>query len=139
MLIFVDSEIDRKQIQRHIRRSIENTPSSKVLKSYPFLCFNIIETEEVTQKSVYIIRSLERTMSTLEMELEAARISDRSSDFWSERSAKNQSRLQKVFAVIGINTAFSSKKRRDSVRQTWMPTGEKLKKIEKEKGIVVRL
>jgi hypothetical protein len=44
-----------------------------------------------------------------------------------------------VFAVIGINTAFSSKKRRDSVRQTWMPTGEKLKKIEKEKGIVVRL
>lgn len=78
-------------------------------------------------------------MSTLEMELAAARTSDRSSEFWIERSAKNQSRLQKVFAVIGINTAFSSKKRRDSVRQTWMPTGEKLKKLEKEKGIVVRL
>jgi hypothetical protein len=25
--------------------------------------------------------------------------------------------------VIGINTAFSSRKRRDSVRATWMPQG----------------
>ncbi|KAF3607951.1 hypothetical protein DY000_02048750, partial [Brassica cretica] len=82
-------------------------------------------------------RALERTMSTLELELAAGRTSHRNSEFWSEKSAKNQS-LQKAFAVIGINTAFSSKKRRDSVRQTWMPTGEKLKKIEKEKGIVVR-
>ena len=71
---------------------------------------------------------------------------------------------QKAFMVIGINTAFSSRKRRDSVRQTWMPQGifllylyiciyiivrtvlhifmfvpgENLLKLEKEKGIVVR-
>lgn len=44
----------------------------------------------------------------------------------------------KVFMVIGINTAFSSRKRRDSVRQTWMPTGNKLKQLEVEKGIVIR-
>ena len=30
---------------------------------------------------------------------------------------------EKVFMVIGINTAFSSQKRRDSLRDTWMPTG----------------
>lgn len=30
---------------------------------------------------------------------------------------------KKAFVVIGINTAFSSKKRRDSVRETWMPQG----------------
>lgn len=30
---------------------------------------------------------------------------------------------QKCFMVIGINTAFSSRKRRDSVRATWMPQG----------------
>ena len=30
---------------------------------------------------------------------------------------------QKAFVVIGINTAFSSRKRRDSVRETWMPQG----------------
>ena len=31
---------------------------------------------------------------------------------------------RKYFMVIGINTAFSSRKRRDSVRTTWMPQGE---------------
>ncbi|CAN6458247.1 unnamed protein product [Victoria cruziana] len=46
--------------------------------------------------------------------------------------------LRRAFAVIGINTAFSSKKRRDSVRETWMPIGSKLRQLEKEKGIVVR-
>ena len=34
---------------------------------------------------------------------------------------------KKAFIVIGINTAFSSRKRRDSVRQTWMPQGNNLK------------
>ncbi|KAH7569486.1 hypothetical protein ACOSP7_012899 [Xanthoceras sorbifolium] len=45
---------------------------------------------------------------------------------------------RKYFMVIGINTAFSSRKRRDSVRSTWMPQGEKRKKLEEEKGIVIR-
>ncbi|XP_021849706.2 beta-1,3-galactosyltransferase 7-like [Spinacia oleracea] len=45
---------------------------------------------------------------------------------------------QKVFMVIGINTAFSSRKRRDSVRDTWMPTGADLLKLEKERGIIIR-
>ena len=31
---------------------------------------------------------------------------------------------RKYFMIIGINTAFSSRKRRDSVRTTWMPQGE---------------
>lgn len=30
---------------------------------------------------------------------------------------------QKVFFIMGIMTAFSSRKRRDSIRQTWMPKG----------------
>ncbi|KAJ0241477.1 Beta-1,3-galactosyltransferase 7 [Hirschfeldia incana] len=45
---------------------------------------------------------------------------------------------KKVFMVMGINTAFSSRKRRDSLRGTWMPQGEKLEKLEKEKGIVIK-
>lgn len=45
---------------------------------------------------------------------------------------------QKAFIVIGINTAFSSRKRRDSVRETWMPKGDRLKQLEDEKGIVIR-
>jgi hypothetical protein len=34
------------------------------------------------------------------------------------------SERKKAFMVIGINTAFSSRKRRDSVRETWMPQGK---------------
>ncbi|KAF5778977.1 putative glycosyl transferase, family 31 [Helianthus annuus] len=45
---------------------------------------------------------------------------------------------KKVFLVIGIYTAFSSRRRRDSVRETWMPTGKMLLKLEEEKGIVIR-
>jgi beta-1,3-galactosyltransferase 1/2/3/4/5/7/8 len=30
---------------------------------------------------------------------------------------------RKHFMVVGVNTAFSSRKRRDSVRATWMPQG----------------
>ncbi|KAH9797879.1 putative beta-1,3-galactosyltransferase 2 [Citrus sinensis] len=45
---------------------------------------------------------------------------------------------RKYFMVIGINTAFSSRKRRDSVRATWMPQGEKRKMLEEAKGIIIR-
>lgn len=36
---------------------------------------------------------------------------------------------RKYLMVIGINTAFSSRKRRDSVRATWMPQGYHLCKV----------
>lgn len=38
---------------------------------------------------------------------------------------KNQSpgKKRRYLMVVGINTAFSSRKRRDSIRTTWMPQG----------------
>ncbi|XP_060971524.1 probable beta-1,3-galactosyltransferase 8 isoform X2 [Cannabis sativa] len=101
--------------------------------------------DEVT-KTHQAIQSLDRTISTLEMELAAARTShnERSDSLTynystsSTHSISSSSTTKKAFVVIGINTAFSSKKRRDSVRETWMPRGENLKKLEKEKGIVIR-
>jgi len=39
---------------------------------------------------------------------------------------------------MGIITAFSSRKRRESIRETWMPRGEELRKLETEKGIIIR-
>ncbi|KAK3188385.1 hypothetical protein Dsin_027946 [Dipteronia sinensis] len=53
-------------------------------------------------------------------------------------SSESSALKRKYFMVIGINTAFSSRKRRDSVRSTWMPQGEKRRKLEEEKGIVLR-
>eukprot|EP00897_Mesotaenium_endlicherianum_P008411 jgi/Mesen1/7599/ME000395S06753 len=90
------------------------------------------------------IKTLDKTISSLEMELAAARASnlrkpskDGSPGSDGEKASESEPR-QKVLVVVGINTAFSSKKRRDSVRNTWMPQGEKLEKLEKEKGIVMR-
>lgn len=86
------------------------------------------------------IQTLDKSISMLQMELAASRSSKEMGkpDRSSSASSKEGPPRKKAFIVIGINTAFSSRKRRDSVRETWMPQGEKLVKLEEEKGIVVR-
>nr|GLL30393.1 probable beta-1,3-galactosyltransferase 2 [Ipomoea trifida] len=88
------------------------------------------------------IKTLDKTISGLEMELAAAKAAQGSilgGDTLMEGAEKSgSSRRRKYFMVVGINTAFSSRKRRDSVRATWMPQGEKRKKLEEEKGIIIR-
>lgn len=66
-------------------------------------------------------RSLDKAVSTLEMELTAARTGQTGGQHLRQH-APNHS-LKKAFVVIGINTAFSSKSRRDSIRETWLPKG----------------
>ena len=66
-------------------------------------------------------RSLGRQVSTLKSEMAAARkVTPPVIDLPSDR---NHFPRKKIFIVIGINTAFSSRKRRDTVRETWMPQG----------------
>ncbi|XP_049380063.1 probable beta-1,3-galactosyltransferase 8 [Solanum stenotomum] len=89
-------------------------------------------------KTHQAIKSLDKSISTLEMELAIARTRQKVTQHTKENRASNQSIPNKAFMVIGINTAFSSRKRRDSLRETWMPKGDKLRKLEKEKGIVIR-
>ncbi|CAL9214597.1 unnamed protein product [Arabidopsis halleri] len=79
---------------------------------------------------------LDKSISSLEMKLVAARAERES--LAGKFNISKEAKKRKYFMVIGINTAFSSRKRRDSVRSTWMPQGEKLKKLEEEKGIIVR-
>ncbi|EXB50426.1 putative beta-1,3-galactosyltransferase 2 [Morus notabilis] len=90
----------------------------------------------------HAMQMLNKTVSDLEMKLQAAkavRESVHSSNPVSGNSKTVESTSKrKYFIVIGISTAFSSRKRRDSVRMTWMPQGEKRKKLEEEKGIVIR-
>ncbi|KAG2651705.1 hypothetical protein PVAP13_1NG306100 [Panicum virgatum] len=93
---------------------------------------------EVT-KTHEAILSLDKSISTLQMELAAKRstlelLRSSGSPVTSETSQPRK----KAFVVIGVNTAFSSRKRRDSVRETWMPQGEKLQQLEEQKGIVIR-
>lgn len=94
-------------------------------------------------KTHHAIHTLDKTISNLEMELAAARAAQDSilnGSPLSENLKFNEEpgRKRKYLMVIGINTAFSSRKRRDSVRATWMPQGDKRKKLEEEKGIIAR-
>lgn len=71
-------------------------------------------------------RTLDKTISNLEMELAAARAAQESVLNGSpveNIKVPESSGKRKYLMVIGINTAFSSRKRRDSVRATWMPQG----------------
>lgn len=112
---------------------------------------------------------LNSTVEDLEMKLAAARagrdVIAKTNPIAGSLKAVESTRKRKHFMVIGINTAFSSRKRRDSIRATWMPQGssnglvffnmliqflnaaiiltnglpgEKMKKLEEEKGIVIR-
>ncbi|KAK6269017.1 hypothetical protein QUC31_013177 [Theobroma cacao] len=100
-----------------------------------------------SQHSIHLLlyiecRTLDRAISDLEMKIVAARAERETimKDPIILEDLKNvKSTLKrKYFMVIGINTAFSSRKRRDSVRATWMPQAEKRKKLEEEKGIIIR-
>ncbi|XP_050382384.1 probable beta-1,3-galactosyltransferase 2 [Argentina anserina] len=87
------------------------------------------------------IQTLDKTISNLEMELAAARATQesiRSGSPSPDDSKTDSSGKRRYLMVVGINTAFSSRKRRDSVRATWMPQGEKRKRLEEEKGIIIR-
>ena len=72
-------------------------------------------------------RTLDKTISTLEMELAAARAAQESitngSPVSDEFKLPETVTKRKYLMVVGINTAFNSRKRRDSVRATWMPSG----------------
>lgn len=91
--------------------------------------------------SQHSIQTVDKAISDLEMKLVATRAERETimKDPMISEDLNVQSTLKrKYFFVIGINTAFSSRKRRDSVRATWMPQAEKRKKLEEEKGIIIR-
>ncbi|KAF6168163.1 hypothetical protein GIB67_011548 [Kingdonia uniflora] len=93
-------------------------------------------------KTHFAIQTLDKTISNLEMELSAARAAQESilngSPISEDLKVTESPKKRRYLMVIGVNTAFSSRKRRDSVRATWMPQGEKRKRLEEEKGIVAR-
>ncbi|KAL8145489.1 putative beta-1,3-galactosyltransferase 2 [Apium graveolens] len=104
------------------------------------------ETEDLlgmVSKTDNAIQTLDKTISNLEIELAVAKAAHESirigSPLSEDLNITGQSPgRRKYLMVIGINTAFSSRKRRDSIRATWMPQGEKRKKLEEEKGIIIR-
>ncbi|KAL8505559.1 hypothetical protein ACS0TY_016700 [Phlomoides rotata] len=87
-------------------------------------------------------RTLDKTISDLEMKLAAARSTQDSllsgPPLNQDLKISDLTKKRKYLMVVGINTAFSSRKRRDSLRATWMLQGDKRKRLEEEKGIIIR-
>ncbi|KAG5544584.1 hypothetical protein RHGRI_017122 [Rhododendron griersonianum] len=111
---------------------------SGVLSYKPGQDKDVMEEVHKTHQAIQSARSLDKSISTLQMELATTQSSHEVRRTDESTPSHEDSQRKKGFIVIGINTAFSSRKRRDSVRQTWMPQGEKLLQLEKEKGIIIR-
>lgn len=75
----------------------------------------------------FLCRTLDKTISNLEVELKAARAAQESilasAPPTETLNPTGTTGPRKYLMVVGINTAFSSRRRRDSVRATWMPQG----------------
>lgn len=93
-------------------------------------------------KTQNAIQTLDKTISNLELELAAAKAAQESirsgAPVPEDIKMSESSGRSRYLMVVGINTAFSNRKRRDSIRETWMPQSEKRKKLEEEKGIIIR-
>ncbi|CAH2035061.1 unnamed protein product [Thlaspi arvense] len=89
-----------------------------------------------------VIKTLDKTISSLEVELATARAARSDggdgSPAVAKSAAEQSNQRPRMFFVMGIMTAFSSRKRRDSIRGTWLPKGDELKRLETEKGIIMR-
>ncbi|KAM0849667.1 hypothetical protein ACQ4PT_053591 [Festuca glaucescens] len=95
---------------------------------------------QVSQTSEVVI-ALDRTISDIEIRLAASRAEQMRGQGVSPASdsAVDQGNMgHRMFFVMGIMTTFDNHNRRDSLRQTWMPQGVHLQRLEKEKGIVIR-
>ncbi|KAL7003544.1 Hydroxyproline O-galactosyltransferase HPGT1 [Sarracenia purpurea var. burkii] len=80
-------------------------------------------------------REQQKKLSALEMELVAARQQGFTSIHLEET---NMTPRKRPLVVIGVLTRFGRRNNRDAIRKAWMGTGAALKKMEDEKGIIVR-
>ncbi|KAH7854552.1 hypothetical protein Vadar_015211 [Vaccinium darrowii] len=80
-------------------------------------------------------REQQKKLSALEMELAAARQEGFMSNLL---PVTNRLPKKRPLVVIGVLTSFGRKTNRDAIRKAWMRTGSALKKMEDQKGIIVR-
>lgn len=137
--LWVPPESNEQLMSRHRRDQELQVVSDDCNIKKPAQNNEVLEQVLKTHKA---IQSLDKSISMLQMQTSARRSSQEMGSLGGSSAASNLVNdgppRKKVFMVIGINTAFSSRKRRDSVRETWMPQGEKLLQLEHEKGIVIR-
>ncbi|KAK9060859.1 hypothetical protein SSX86_018039 [Deinandra increscens subsp. villosa] len=80
-------------------------------------------------------REQQKKLTALEMELAAARQEGFVSNHLSTTKTPPKKR---PLVVIGVLTGFGRKNNREVIRKAWMTTGEALRKMENQKGVIAR-
>ncbi|XP_073127893.1 beta-1,3-galactosyltransferase 7-like [Henckelia pumila] len=139
--ILVPTEQEDQIIQAR-RGSVDSESTSEDSATNKKLLLEKEDVVGVLNKANEAIESLDNSIARLRLKLPSTEKSHKTENFENltavDIHADSTFTRKKAFMVIGINTAFSSRKRRDSVRETWMPRGKSLLQLEQEKGIVVR-
>lgn len=78
--------------------------------------------EALVNKCLGYYREIERKLSEVEMELASAKSQGFMRKWVNLRNANSTSRSP-LLAVIGINTEFGNRLKRDKIRSKWMPRG----------------
>lgn len=94
-------------------------------------------TYEETMRQIDINEQNKR-IALLEMEVSAAKSAGYVSAIRNSSVSMKTTHKGRLLAVVGINTGFGEKKRRESIRNTWLSKGANLKKLEEEHGLIVR-
>lgn len=132
------SEIEKDNISSG--EELDNVLRSQIIRCENKESINCANDSQASGTQDAIMR-LDKAISRLEMQLAAARAAKEGNNNYPialEPSMDLSDNRPKVYFVMGIITAFSSRSRRESIRRTWMPQRDKLQKLEKEKGIVMR-
>ncbi|TYI66229.1 hypothetical protein E1A91_D09G209300v1 [Gossypium mustelinum] len=133
----VEVEEEASSAQKHRRNEVH--PMVICDKDVSVRTGNILSRVSQTRD---VINTLDKTISSLERQLAAARAAkadtEEGSPMVTKSGTKDLNESRRVFFFMGIITALRNRKRRNSIRETWMPQGEELKRLEKEKGIIIR-
>ncbi|KAF3781755.1 putative beta-1-3-galactosyltransferase 11 [Nymphaea thermarum] len=110
--VYLIKEMDRRTGQGHPAISVDDT-------------WKIIACKDQKKK----LLALETELATAREEGFVAKYTPNMNGTYHKRRA---------FLVVGIATEISHKKNRDAIRRSWMPTGAALRKMEEDRGIIIR-
>ncbi|GBG76105.1 GT31-family glycosyltransferase [Chara braunii] len=95
---------------------------------------HVVEVDD-TIKMIDSIAQKKR-IAQLEMEIAAAKAKGYKPEI--QNAARGHYKNGRLKVVIGINTAFANRNRREAIRNTWMGRQAELKRLEEEKGVIIR-
>ncbi|MBA0801025.1 hypothetical protein Gohar_011418 [Gossypium harknessii] len=127
----VEVEEEASSAQKHRRNEDVSVRTgnilSRVSQARDVIKMSKMHLELKAVRIIHTFSTLDKTISSLERQLAAARAAkadtEEGSPMVTKSGTKDLNESRRVFFVMGIITALSNRKRRNSIRETWMPQG----------------